>query len=189
MAHHPQAVPLVDARRIWIHAQGLAQREPFGTGPAATRAAIEHLGYVQIDTINVIERSHHHILYSRIPTYRRDHLRQAQSIDKSAFEYWTHALSYIATRDLRYFVGAMKEHRTTPMRWFADVEPTEVRRIVGRIRKHGPLSIRDVDDDVLVEKNHAWASRKPSKRALQRGYLPQWAALDCDDAAIRQKMT
>ena len=171
MTHATRVVPLTDARRIWIHAQRLAQREPFGAGPAATRAAIEHLGYVQIDTINVIERSHHHILYSRIPAYRRDHLRQAQSIDKSAFEYWTHALSYIATRDLRYFVGAMKEHRATPMRWFADVEPTEVRRIVARIRKHGPLSIRDVDDDVLVEKNHAWASRKPSKRALQRGFF------------------
>lgn len=171
MVHKPRPVPLVDARRVWIHAQGLGQREPFGVGPAATRAAIEHLGYVQIDTINVIERSHHHILYSRIPTYRRDHLRQAQSIDKSTFEYWTHALSYIATRDLRYFVGAMKKHRVTPMRWFADVEPTEVRRIVGRIRRDGPLSIRDVDDDVLVEKNHAWASRKPSKRALQRGFF------------------
>ena len=167
----PRPVRLVDARRIWIHAQGLAQPAAFGAGPAATRAAIEHLGYVQIDTINVIERAHHHILFSRIPAYRRDDLRQAQSIDKSAFEYWTHALSYIPTRDLRYFVGAMKKHRRAPISWFADVEPAEVRRIVGRIRKHGPLSIRDVDDDVLVEKNHAWASRKPSKRALQRGFF------------------
>ena len=159
------SVSLLDARRIWIRAQALDQREPFGAGPAATRAAIEHLGYVQIDTINVIERSHHHILYSRIPAYRRDDLRQTQSIDKSAFEYWTHALSYVPTRDLRYFVGEMKKHRAAPMRWFADVELAEVRRIIGRIRKHGPLSIRDVDDDVLVEKNHAWASRKPSPTA------------------------
>jgi uncharacterized protein YcaQ len=32
------------------------------------------------------------------------------------------------------------------------------------------LSIRDIDDDVLVEKDHAWASRKPSKRALQLAF-------------------
>ena len=47
-----------------------------------------------------IERSHHHILFTRIPAYRREHLRAAQSIDKTVFEYWTHALSYVATSDL-----------------------------------------------------------------------------------------
>ena len=39
-----------------------------------------------------------------------------------------------------------------------------------RIRDDGPLTIRDIDDDVLVDKHHAWASRKPSKRALQRAF-------------------
>ena len=50
-------------------ASGAAARRgaPFGAGPAATRAAVEHLGYVQIDTINVIERSHHHILWTPHP--------------------------------------------------------------------------------------------------------------------------
>src|SRR5262249_34411052 len=44
------------------------------------------------------------------------------------------------------------------------------RRVVTRIRKEGALTIRDIDDDVLVEKDHAWASRKPSKRALQLAF-------------------
>src|SRR5215831_7356545 len=96
------------ARRIWLFAQRLDLAAPFGNGPDATRKAVEHLGYVQIDTINVIERCHHHILYTRIPAYRREHLRQAQTIDKTVFEYWTHALSYVATSDLPYFLGDMK---------------------------------------------------------------------------------
>src|SRR5579862_3746575 len=78
-----------EARRIWLRAQRLDAAEPFGGGPEATRLAVEHLGYVQIDTINVIERCHHHILWSRIPSYQRDHLRHAQSVDKTVFEYWT----------------------------------------------------------------------------------------------------
>jgi hypothetical protein len=86
------------ARRIWLHAQRLDSTAPFGAGPAATPAAIAHLGYLQIDTIYVIERSHHHILHTRIPSYRREHLHRAQSIDKTIFEYWTHALSYLPTR-------------------------------------------------------------------------------------------
>ena len=110
-SNKPHPLTKAQARRIWLHAQRLDSAAPFGDGPEATRAAVEHLGYVQIDTINVIERCHHHILYTRIPAYRREHLRQAQSVDKSVFEYWTHALSYVPTQDLRFFVAAMKRHR------------------------------------------------------------------------------
>ena len=63
------AISPARARAAWLGAQALDTAEPFGTGPDATRQAVEHLGYVQIDTINVIERSHHHILYTRIPDY------------------------------------------------------------------------------------------------------------------------
>jgi hypothetical protein len=158
------------ARRLWIHAQRLDELSPFGEGPAATKAAIEHLGYVQIDTINVIERCHHHILFNRIPAYRRLDLHAAQSKDKSVFEYWTHALSYVPTRDYRFFMKSMKRSRTDPGPWFQSVKPEELRKVFRLIKKEGPLSIRDIDDDVLVEKNHPWASRKPSKKALQLGF-------------------
>src|SRR6185437_12395982 len=40
-----------------------------------------------------------------------------------------------------------------------------------RIRRGGALTIRDIDDDVPVEKDHPWASRKPSKRALQLAFF------------------
>src|ERR1700710_1507456 len=54
--------------------------------------------------------------------------------------------------------------------WFANVKDNEVRRVLTRIRKNGPLTIRDIEDKVLVEKDHAWASRKHSKRALQLAF-------------------
>ncbi|GAB4185600.1 MAG: crosslink repair DNA glycosylase YcaQ family protein [Thalassobaculales bacterium] len=167
----PLALPRAAARRVWLAAQRLDAEAPFGDGPAATLAAIEHLGYVQIDTINVIERCHHHILWSRIPGYRRQHLRQTQSIDKSVFEYWTHALSYVPSRDLRFFLPAMARHRAAPQGWFAEVRPQELRRVVARVRKEGPLSIRDIGDDALVDRDHPWASRKPSKLALELAFF------------------
>lgn len=159
-----------EARHIWLSAQRLDSSAPFGEGPQATRAAVEHLGYVQIDTINVIERSHHHILWSRIPGYRRADLRQAQSIDKSIFEYWTHALSYVPVRDFRFFIPDMKLHRREGHKWFATVKPAELRKVLRLVRNNGALTIRDIDDDVLVDKEHLWASRKPSKRALQLAF-------------------
>ena len=168
----PKPLPLrkAQARRIWLSAQRLDETAPFGDGPEATRAAIEHLGYLQIDTINVIERCHHHILYSRIPAYRREHLQQAQSVDKSVFEYWTHALSYVPTRDLRFFLPDMARHRRAPWSWFDSVTKADLRKVLTLIRRDGALSIRDIQDDVLVEKDHAWASRKPSRRALQLAF-------------------
>ncbi|THD57642.1 MAG: winged helix-turn-helix domain-containing protein [Bradyrhizobium sp.] len=158
------------ARHIWLRAQRLDSEAPFGEGPQATAAAVEHLGYVQIDTIHVIERCHHHILWNRIPEYRRADLRQAQSVDKSVFEYWTHALSYVPARDFRFFMPAMKLHRREGHKWFGEVTPANLRKVMRLLKKDGALTIRDIDDDVLVDKVHAWASRKPSKRALQLAF-------------------
>ena len=166
----PVEISAAQARRIWLHAQRLDTRTPFGAGPDATTKAVEHLGYVQIDTINVVERCHHHILFNRVPAYKRSDLAHAQSIDKTVFEYWTHALSYVPTRDIGFYLDEMKHHRTEPLRWYADADPDDLKRLLRRIRKEGGISIRDIDSDELVEKDHPWASRKPSKRVLQYGF-------------------
>jgi uncharacterized protein YcaQ len=86
------------------------------------------------------------------------------------FEYWTHALSYVPAKDFRFFVPTMKLHRREGHKWFSEVKPTDLRKVMRLLRKDGALTIRDIEDDVLVEKVHAWASRKPSKRALQLAF-------------------
>lgn len=158
------------ARALWMQAQGLNQEAPFGRGPQATTRAIEHLGYVQIDTINVIERCHHHILFSRIPDYKRQHLQKAQSQTKTVFEYWTHALSYVPTKDFRFFMSEMQRIKKTPGTLLRSVKKEELQKVLNLIKTEGPLSIRDIEDDILVEKKHPWGSRKPSKKALQLGF-------------------
>src|SRR5882762_1328127 len=167
---HSVPITQSQARRIWLHAQKLDTPAPFGNGPAATPAAVRHLGYVQIDTIHVIERCHHHILYSRIPAYARADLRQAQSVDKSVFEYWTHALSYVPAKDFRFFIPAMRQHRREGHKWYTSVKPADLRKVMRLLRRDGALTIRDIEDDVLTEKEHLWQSRKPSKRALQLAF-------------------
>jgi uncharacterized protein YcaQ len=54
---------------------------------------------------------------------------------------------------------------------FSLVKRGDLQKVLGRIRRNGPLTIRDIEDDVLVEKIHEWASRKPSKRALQLAFF------------------
>ena len=167
----PVSLARSEGRHLWLAAQRLDTAAPFGAGPEAARAAVAHLGYVQIDTINVIERCHHHILFTRIPGYRRADLHHAQAVERSVFEYWTHALSYVPTADFRFYVAAMKRHSRDGHAWFGKVTPADLRKVLRLLRDNGPLSIRDIDDDVLVEKQHPWASRKPSRAALQLAFF------------------
>jgi uncharacterized protein len=181
----PPTLSAETARRIWLRAQRLDEAEPFGAGPAATTAAVEHLGYVQIDTINVVERCHHHILFNRVPAYRRSDLRYAQSTDRTVFEYWTHALSYVPTRDLRFFLPNMRRHEREPDKWFAQVEPADYRRVLKLIRRDGAISIRDIEDEELREKVHPWASRKPSRAALQLGFFNGRLAVTAREGMVK----
>jgi uncharacterized protein YcaQ len=173
------------ARRIWLHAQRLDTAEPFGAGPKATPAAVAHLGYLQIDTIFVIERSHHHILSTRIPTYRREHLHQAHSVDKTIFEYWTHALSYLPTEHMRFCVRQMREDWQRRRSYeFGKVTDTDVRKVLSRIRRDGALTIRDIEDEP-VEKEYAWASRKPSKRVLELAFYRGLVTISQRDGMLK----
>lgn len=181
----PIRIDKARARRLWLHATRLDSEAPFGAGPAATKAATEHLGYVQIDTIHVIERAHHHILFSRIPEYRRSDLAAAQSAERAVFEYWTHALSYVPTRDIRFFLDEMAQHKTAPSGWFSGCTPDELRRLIGKIRKEGPLSIRDFGENEKVEKDHPWASRNPSKRVLELGFYNGDLAISRRDGMVK----
>src|SRR4029450_6779172 len=83
------------------------------------------------------------------------------------FEYWTHALAYLPTTDLRFYVRDMKNYSSP---WYAKVRDKEGRKVLARIRKTGAAPSRSIDGDVLVEKEHEWGSRKPSKRALQLAF-------------------
>ena len=186
MSRSPKPLPLptTQARQIWLRAQRLDTRAPFGEGAQAVTEAVAHLGYVQIDTINVIERCHHHILFSRIPSYRRADLREAQTVDKSVFEYWTHALSYVPANDFRVFLPAMREHKREGHRWYASVTPADTRKVM-RLLRAGPLTIRDIEDDVLTEKEHLWQSRKPSKRALQLAFFTGVATISARQGMLK----
>jgi len=170
MAGAPVFLKKIKARQLWLRAQKLDIEAPFGNTPHATLAAVKHLGYVQIDTIHVIERCHHHILFSRIPGYRREHLHQAQSLDKAVFEYWGHALAYMPTTDFRFHVRDMRNYMPRTHRWLHALKDGDVKKIIARINKSGPLSIRDFNEDVLIEKEGAWSSRKPSKGLLQLAF-------------------
>ncbi|WP_026265658.1 MULTISPECIES: winged helix-turn-helix domain-containing protein [unclassified Arthrobacter] len=88
---------LHQARRIALAAQGLHKVRP--TGPVTARAVgrtFARLQLVQIDSVNVLVRSHFLPFYSRLGNYDRDILqRMSASHPRRMLEYWAHEASYI----------------------------------------------------------------------------------------------
>lgn len=156
---------LAAARRRVLSAQGLLGKPRFGEGKAGSLAAIGHLGYVQIDTISVIERAHHHTLWSRVPGYSPSHLQELQ-VEHSVFEYWSHAAAFLPMRDFRFALRRMEAFANGKRHWFR--RDNKVRRyVLDRIRAEGPLRARDFEAPA-GHRGGSWFEWKPAKSALEQ---------------------
>lgn len=162
----PSAISPEEVRRLVLSAQGLSVGRRFGEGKAGALAAIEHLGYVQIDTISVVERAHHHVLWSRVPGYSPGQLQELQAQDRTVFEYWSHAAAYLPTKDYRFALRRMEAFARGGRHWFR--RDNKVRRyVLDRIRAEGPLRARDFEAPA-GHRGGSWFEWKPAKTALEQ---------------------
>jgi uncharacterized protein YcaQ len=159
---------LDEARRLAVHAQGLGDQAvgPTKQGKTSALEVIRHLGYVQIDTISVVERAHHHVLWSRAQEYSPEHLKRLQR-EKKVFEYWFHAASYLPIEDYRYCLPRMKAHAEGKAHWFR-THKKDRDQVLARIRAEGPLQARDFEGP---KKRGGWFHWKPAKRALEQLFM------------------
>ena len=155
-------------RRIASDQQGLLRQAHFGRGKGAVLRAIEQLGYVQIDTISVVERAHHHVLRSRVPNYRPAFLDQLQREGK-VFEYWYHAAAYLPMRDYRFAKRDMQAAKRGEQDWVRSRDRKLMQRILDRVRLEGPLKSRDFEDNRTSKEG--WWDWKPAKRALEQLFI------------------
>ncbi len=154
-------------RRIALNQQGLIKADSFGRGKQATLRAIEHIGYVQIDTISVVARAHHHVLWSRVSNYQPKFLQQLVR-DRKVFEYWSHAASWLPMRDFRFALPRMNK-MNGERDWFENCDRNLVRHILERVREEGPLRARDFED--TRKGKQQWWDWKPAKQALEQLFM------------------
>ena len=155
-------------RIITLHNQGLTTARPFGKGSQATKHVLEHLGYIQIDTLAIIERAHHHTLWTRIPDYQPEYLHQLVR-ERSAFEYWFHAASYLPMSNYRFVLPQMSAIKRGESPYYANVEAKYINHVIDRIRIDGPLKARDFES--TTKGNTKWWNWKPAKRALEKLFM------------------
>lgn len=156
-------------KRLTLFNQGLGKISPFAKGVDGTLQAIEHLGYVQIDTISVVERAHHHILWNRVPDYDLSHLNNLVR-ERQIFEYWYHAASYLPMKDYRYALPAMMSVRKGESRYFNRGDQHLMNEILARVRAEGRIRLRDIDNN--NKKNlGGWWNTGPGRRAFEQLYM------------------
>jgi uncharacterized protein YcaQ len=151
-----------------LDAQGLLQAQPYGRGLAGARAAIRHLGYVQIDTISVVERAHHHVLHSRVPNFTPV-MNNQMLLDRDIFEYWTHAAAFIPINDFRFSLPYKHAIKSGQTHWFKTPDKKLMKELLARIASDGPLRSRDLEANTT--KRAGWWDWKPAKKALEQLYM------------------
>ncbi|MGB7997772.1 MAG: crosslink repair DNA glycosylase YcaQ family protein [Photobacterium halotolerans] len=159
---------LARLRRLALAAQGLLQAQPYGRGLAGARKAINHLGYVQIDTISVVERAHHHVFHARVPNFRPDMTHQLL-LDGDIFEYWTHAAAFIPIEDFRFSLPYKHAIQSGQTHWYKERDSKLMTELLARIRAEGPIRSRDVETN--SGKRAGWWDWKPAKKALEQLYM------------------
>jgi uncharacterized protein YcaQ len=156
-------IPNRQARWLWLDAQGLS-RAP--TGRLDLGAMIDQLGFVQLDTIRVIARAHHHILWSRNQNYREPMLDK-QRRSRAVFEHFTHDASVLPMHILPMWQRQFRRRSEQIINasWWKGMPDADGRaEIRDRIAREGPLSTHAFDTRVEGKKE-MW-QRPPHKLAL-----------------------
>jgi len=169
---------LETARTLAVIKQGLDRRPP-AADKQTLFDTIRRIGLLQLDTVNVIARSHYLVILSRVGLYDRAELDGLLYPDRKLFEQWAHAACLIPTEDYDYFAPLILARRDRPHRWYGNMEvlgedPQAIMDgVLAEIKERGALASKDFHDP--RDGRGTWWDWKPAKHALNvlydRGYL------------------
>jgi len=169
-------LPLSAVRAVALHAQGLTT--PNGAEPPPTLDAlartIEQVTCLQIDTLQMVRRSHYVTLWSRLGGYDPADLDRLvyDPAERRAFEYWLHAASIIPLRAYRYRLPEMARFHDGAGWWPDWIKNPDnaalVERVLERVRAEGPVRAADFEHDGAAR--GPWWDWKPAKSALEHLY-------------------
>jgi hypothetical protein len=138
------------ARRLVLALQGLAEPPRRKLTADGLLALIERIGFVQVDSVNVVARAHHMILFARNQTYRPALLQRLLEREARLFENWTHDAAIIPTRFYPYWQVRFDRDRARLAsryhRWFGVQADERVEAMLAHIRHNGAVMARDFSD-------------------------------------------
>ncbi len=158
------------ARRLFLDRHALAEQP---AGPAKgddLLALIDRLGFVQLDSINTVERAHHMILFARRTAYRPENLARLHDRDRKLFEHWTHDASIIPVSFFPHwrlrFARDEARLRERWAKWHGEGFDTQFDAVLDEVARRGPVSTADVGE-AEERRSGGWWDWNPSKIALE----------------------
>ncbi|NQE63310.1 winged helix-turn-helix domain-containing protein [Caulobacter sp. RHG1] len=166
-----ETLSAVEARHIALAAQGFGRARPAKPGKRHLLSTIENLGVVQIDSVNVVSRSHYLPLFSRLGPYDRQQLEQlAWGQTPALAEYWAHeaSLTPLSTHPLLRWrmqdaaegVGVWKN-----VSGFLRSHAEFIDQALDAVRTRGPLAASELDLGAKGE--GGWWGWSEGKRAME----------------------
>ena len=158
------------ARLHLMHVAGFCDRPKSSTPRQDSLLAdVLRLGFVQVDSVNVLERAHHHILFSRNHTYQLRDLAVSLEKDRTLFENWTHDASVIPTAFFPYWRHRFdREKQRLRNRWKGQFSSEKFNDDIARVHElialDGPKMARDFEGK---KASTGWWDWHPSKAALE----------------------
>ncbi|MGR3455474.1 winged helix-turn-helix domain-containing protein [Pseudooceanicola sp.] len=159
------------ARRLFLH-RHLLGYPPQGPGKVEDlMQVIRALGFVQVDSVNTVERAHHMILFARRPAYRPAHLRPLLEKHRLLFEHWTHDAAIVPVEffphwRIRFDRDRARLHEKWE-KWQGSGYRGELDRVLERIARDGPVRSGDLAEDRAPGSTAGWWNWHPSKAALE----------------------
>ena len=146
------------ARHTILHLQGLTRPPSIKQSDQELYELIEQLGFVQLDSIQWVERAHHMTLFARNQTYRPKHLEPLIERDQLLFENWTHDASFIPTAFYPYWKHKFEREeqrlKTKFTKWQGKGFADHLTNLLSRVEEQGSLMSRDLER--TKEKRDMW---------------------------------
>lgn len=159
-------ISLAQARRIALGAQGFSNRRPGGRiDRRHLRKVLDHIGLIQIDSVNVLVRSQELPLFARLGPHPRSLIPDAVQAGE-LFEYWVHEACHVPVEQRPLYGWMMDGHpRWKGMRKFAAERPELIESVLQRVRAEGPLVASDLE--MRDRPKGQWWDWDDGKRALE----------------------
>src|SRR5918994_1012693 len=166
----PLDMSLRDARRVALAAQGFAEPRPTGrVDRRHFRRVLDRLATVQIDSVNVISRSHELVFFARLGAYDREALTRWLWQSREVFEYWGHEASLHPVERwplLRWRMAGL--HAWGGVRRSVEENPELVAAALAEITERGPIPIGDMDVNRQAPRKEAsWWGWGDGKRVVE----------------------
>ena len=171
MPQTPLAITATEGRRLILHLNGLSGSPKGRMNGSALLALIEHLGFVQLDSVQVVARAHHMILFARAAGYRPAMLRRLIERERDLFEHWTHDAAIIPTALYPYWRHGFARQRDALTKrfrkWHGPGFEDAIEQVLAHLETHGAVMSRDFANPRKPGQAGGWWEWNDGKTALE----------------------